>query len=208
MLNFLKQEKQKDYFINLMKFVEEEYDSNIIYPKQSEIFFALECCNIEDIKVVIIGQDPYINEGQAHGLAFSVANESIPPSLRNIYKELESDLDIKRNSTNLTDWAKQGILLINTILTVRASSSMSHKGKGWEIFSENLIKYIEDNLEDCIYILWGSYAQAYEKVIKSKYIIKAPHPSPLSAYRGFFGSRPFSKCNEILKELGKEPINW
>ncbi len=205
---FLECESKKQYYNDLMEKLDYEYKHYTIYPSRELVFNALKLCPLENVKVVIIGQDPYINEGQAHGLAFSVENEIITPSLRNIYKELKNDLGIKRSSTNLSDWALQGVLLINTILTVREKKSLTHKGIGWEEMCKNLIMYIEENMEDCVYILWGKTAQDYEKYIHSKYIIKSVHPSPLSSYRGFFGSKPFSKCNKYLSDLNKITINW
>ncbi len=205
---FFKSEESKDYYKQLMKFVEQEYATATIYPKKMDLFKALELCPLNEVKVVILGQDPYINENQAHGLAFSILNQKITPTLRNIFKELYNDLGIERNNTCLEDWAKSGVMLLNTIFTVRAHESLSHANKGWEKFSINLLKFIDTNITNCIFVLWGSYAQQYEKYLDSDLIIKSSHPSPLSAYRTFFGSKPFSKCNDMLLSVGKDIINW
>ncbi len=205
----LKEEFSKDYFKKLEKTVLNEYKNNTVYPSIENIFHAFNLVKYEDIKVVIIGQDPYHGENQAMGLAFSVPkNEKLPPSLKNIYKELEDDLQIKREDGDLSDWAKEGVLLINDVLTVRKKSPKSHSKIGWEIFTEAVIKKIND-LDKVIFILWGNPAIKKEKIIDKKHIIiKGPHPSPLSAYRGFFGSKPFSKTNEYLIKEGKKPIHW
>ena len=207
----VKEEYEKNYFQKLMNFVEEEYNTKTIYPEKENIYNALKLVPPDKVKVVILGQDPYINKGQAHGLSFSVQDGiTIPPSLRNIYKELESDLAIApASSGNLTKWAEQGVLLLNTTLTVRSGNSNSHKGKGWGLFTDSIIKYL-GNKENIVFILWGKNAQEKENFIDNNknLVLKAAHPSPLSASRGFFGCRHFSKTNEYLKEHYIEPIKW
>lgn len=210
----LKEETEQDYFKNLSKFVKEEYSKHICYPASKDILKALELTPPEKVKVVILGQDPYINEGQAHGLAFSVKEEwaKFPPSLRNIYKEIGSDLGVPAENCkrNLTDWAKQGVLLLNTSLTVRAGESNSHSKKGWEIFTDAIIKYLGENKEHIVFILWGSNAISKKSLIdeNKNLVLTAAHPSPLSANRGFFGCKHFSKTNEYLKANGLEEIKW
>lgn len=208
----LSTEFEKPYFTNLVRFVKEEYSQHSIYPKGSLIFNAFDKTPFNQVKVVILGQDPYHEPGQAHGLCFSV-NEGIalPPSLQNIYKELQDDLGIlPRSSGNLQHWAEQGILLLNATLTVRIHQAGSHQGKGWEEFTDAAIHKIAEKKEHVVFILWGSYAQKKGAFIdpRKHLIIKSPHPSPLSSYRGFFGSKPFSKTNEYLKQTGQTPINW
>lgn len=212
--DILKEEKEKDYFKTLHKFVEDEYLQHTCYPQKEEIFNALNLTPPDKVKVVILGQDPYINDGQAHGLAFSVKEEwaKFPPSLKNIYKEIGDDLGVpvigcKRN---LTDWAKQGVLLLNTSLTVRAGESNSHSGKGWEIFTDAIISYLGQKREHIVFILWGNNAISKKRLINSNknLILTAAHPSPLSANRGFFGCKHFSKTNSYLKENGLEEIKW
>ncbi len=207
----LKDEFEKPYFKELQTFLEEEYNSHEIYPPMENIFNALNTVKYEDVKVVIIGQDPYHEPNQAHGLAFSVQDGvELPPSLVNIYKEIESDLEIKCEKTgNLTRWAKQGVLLLNTSLTVRRGQANSHRGKGWEILTNEIIKLLSKRQDPMVFILWGSNAQSFEPEIASQHLIlKSPHPSPLSAYRGFFGCRHFSKTNNFLIAHGKTPIDW
>lgn len=207
----LKEEFAKDYFISLQNFLKQEYSTRIIYPKEENIFNALNYLPFEKIKVVIIGQDPYHEEGQAQGLSFSVPdNFPFPPSLVNIFKEIESDLNIKcKNSGNLIRWAKQGVLLLNTVLTVRQGQANSHKDKGWEKLTSKIIQMVGKKKEPVVFLLWGSFAQSFEPYIgKQHLVLKAPHPSPLSAYRGFFGCKHFSKCNDFLIKNGEEPINW
>ncbi len=207
----LSDEFQKQYFKDLQKFLEDEYSRATIYPEMENIFAALNAVKYEDVKVVIIGQDPYHEPGQAHGLAFSVQDGvQLPPSLVNIYKEIESDLGIKcQNSGNLTRWAKQGVLLLNTSLTVRRAQAGSHRGKGWEIFTEQIIKLLSARKDPMVFILWGSNAQAFAPQIAPQHLVlQAPHPSPLSAYRGFFGCKHFSKANQFLIANGKTPIDW
>ncbi len=209
----LKDEFSKDYMNNLRSFLDNEIKSGrVFYPRPKEIFNALDLTPFEETKVVLIGQDPYHGPGQAHGLCFSV-NEGVrhPPSLMNIFKELKSDLDIDPpKSGNLTKWAKQGVLLLNATLTVGKNSAGSHQRKGWEEFTDQVIQTLNSEKENLVFILWGSYAQKKGQVIDTKkhFVIKSPHPSPLSAHRGFFGSRPFSKTNQYLKSKDLIEINW
>lgn len=210
-IEFLKNEEKKEYYQNLMLKIEEEYKNYICYPEYKNIYNAFKMTDFKDIKVVILGQDPYHEPNQAHGLAFSVMCEKIPPSLKNIYKEMEDDLNIKINQDgNLEYLAKQGVLLLNTILSVRKGEAFSHKSYGWEIFTDNVIKYINELNQPIVFILWGSPAQSKIKYLNNPkhLIIKSAHPSPLSAYRGFFGSKPFSKANEFLIKNGINPIKW
>lgn len=204
-----KQESQKQYYIKLMDFVNMEYEQNEILPAKHHIFRAFEATPYEDVKVVVLGQDPYHDIGQAHGLSFSVNKEvKIPPSLLNIYKELESDLKIPIPvHGDLQNWAKEGVLLLNTVLTVRAHEAHSHKNIGWEIFTDEMIKHINNKTEPVVFILWGNSAQKKRKMVdESRHlVIASAHPSPLSSYRGFFESKPFSKCNDFL---GERKINW
>ena len=208
----LKNEFEKDYFIKLTEFIKNEYATKVIYPPQSQIFSAFDYTSFHDVKVVIIGQDPYHGEGQANGLSFSVANDvKIPPSLRNIYKELKTDLGIEESvSGNLESWAKQGVLLLNATLTVEASNAGSHQKKGWEEFTDAVIKLLSEEKENIVFVLWGSYAQKKGKKINREkhFIIESAHPSPLGAYRGFWESKPFSKTNEYLKSKNIQEINW
>ena len=207
----LKDEMKKDYFRNLGIFVKNEYKKKIIYPEYKNIFNALKYTDYDEVKVVILGQDPYHGEHEAHGLSFSVQEGvKMPPSLLNIFKELESDLNIKRNKTDLTDWAKQGVLLLNSIMTVVKDTPLSHKGKGWEIFTDRLIEILGEREKPIVFILWGSYARSKKELIKNKnhLILESVHPSPLSAARGFFGSKPFSKTNNFLEKNNIEPIKW
>ncbi|MDR3696493.1 uracil-DNA glycosylase [Mucilaginibacter sp.] len=213
-LEVLSGEFGKDYMVQLRQFLKNEKDAgNKIYPKGTDIFNAFWKTPFSDLKVVILGQDPYHGENQAHGLSFSVQKGiTIPPSLRNIYKELSTDIPgfVTPNHGNLTEWAEQGVLLLNASLTVRAGTPGSHQKKGWEEFTDQVIKTISDKKEGIIFILWGAFAQAKAELIdKTKHhIIKSPHPSPFSADRGFFGSGPFSKTNELLIKDGKKPIDW
>ena len=207
----LKKEFEKDYFKKLGIFVKSEYKNKIIYPKYENIFNALRYTDYDDVKVVILGQDPYHGENEAHGLSFSVQKGvKRPPSLNNIFKELYTDLGIKRDENDLTDWAKQGVLLLNSIMTVVKDSPLSHKEKGWEIFTDNIIKYLNEIEKPVIFVLWGSYARSKKILITNKQhlIIESAHPSPLSASRGFFGSKPFSKINSFLEKNNIEKINW
>ena len=209
--SLLKDEFEKEYFKHLQFFLEEEYSTRTIYPEMENIFNALNVTKYEDVKVVIIGQDPYHEPNQAHGLAFSVQDGvEIPPSLVNIYKEIESDLGIKCQKTgNLIRWAKQGVLLLNTSLTVRRGQANSHRGKGWEIFTNEIIKLLSKREKPVVFLLWGSNAQAFAPQIADHHLIlKAPHPSPLSAYRGFLGCKHFSKTNNFLISQNQTPIDW
>jgi len=213
-LEVLGDEFGKPYMVGLKKFLKDEKDAgNKIYPKGPDIFNAFNITPFSEVKVVILGQDPYHGEFQAHGLSFSVQKGiTPPPSLKNIYKELATDIPnfYIPNHGDLTGWAKQGVLLLNASLTVRANTPGSHQKKGWEEFTDKVIKTITDKKEGVIFILWGAFAQAKAELIdKTKHhIIKSPHPSPFSADRGFFGSKPFSKTNEILEKEGKLPIDW
>ena len=207
----LKNEYNSEYFKKLGLFVKGEYQTKIVYPRYENIFNALRYTDYDDVKVVILGQDPYHGENEAHGLSFSVL-EGVrrPPSLDNIFKELYSDLGVKRTNNNLSDWAKQGVLLLNSIMTVIKDKPLSHKSRGWEIFTDNIIKYLNDREKPVVFILWGSYARSKKELITNKrhLIVESAHPSPLSASRGFFGSKPFSKCNAFLKQHGEEEIKW
>ena len=208
----LKDEFDKKYWIELSSKVKNSYKNKIIYPKPHLIFNAFNSTHLNEVKVVIIGQDPYHGQGQANGLSFSVNDGiPIPPSLLNIFKELESDLSIPLpNSGNLQSWANQGVLLLNTILTVEKDNANSHKDLGWEIFTKKAIEIVSSQLENIVFILWGKQAQSIEDVIDASkhYIIASVHPSPLSAHRGFFGSKPFSKTNKFLKSKNINPIDW
>jgi len=206
-------EKQKDYYKNLKQFLDSEYETKTIYPPKNKIFNAFSLCKWDNLKVVILGQDPYHQPNQAQGLAFSTPKEiKNPPSMVNIFKEVQADLGTTSNCIDgdLSPWAKQGVLLINAVLTVEDSKANSHKNKGWEIFTDNIIKYISQNKEHIIFLLWGSPAIKKSALIdKNKhFILTAPHPSPLSAYRGFFGCKHFSQTNQILQNIKKEPIVW
>ena len=208
----LKEEYSKEYFKKLDEFIIKEYKEKICYIKMSEIFNAFLNTRYDDVKVVILGQDPYHGEGEAEGLAFSVKKGiTKPPSLVNIFTELKSDLgyDIPKNGS-LLPWAKQGVLLLNTSLTVVKDTPKSHSGKGWEIFTDEIIKLINKKTTPVVFILWGSDARNKKSLITNKihYIIESPHPSPLSAYRGFFGSKPFSKTNDFLRKNGLKEIDW
>ncbi|NTV83939.1 MAG: uracil-DNA glycosylase [Bacteroidales bacterium] len=208
----LKDEFESDYFKELTAFLREEKKIYIIYPPGPEIFSAFNHTPFNRVKVVILGQDPYHGPGQAHGLCFSVpAGIAHPPSLVNIFKEIKTDLGIPVPANgNLTKWTNQGVLLVNAILTVRADTPTSHQNKGWEKFTDAVIRNLSEKRKNLIFLLWGNYAQAKESLIDSSrhYILKAAHPSPLSASRGFFGCRHFSKTNEILVELGLNSIDW
>ena len=207
----LADEMKKEYFRNLGIFVKNEYKHKTIFPPYNNIFDALRFTDYDQVKVVILGQDPYHGLGEAHGLSFSVHNGvKMPPSLLNIFKELRSDLGINRTATDLTDWAKQGVLLLNSIMTVEMDRPLSHKNKGWEVFTDNIIKYLNEREKPVIFILWGNFARSKKALITNSRhkIIESAHPSPLSASRGFFGSKPFSRTNNYLKELGWEEINW
>ncbi|MGM9532641.1 uracil-DNA glycosylase [Intestinibacter sp.] len=208
----LKDEFKKEYYLNLREFLKKEYSTRIIYPNMYNIFEALKHTSFKDTKVLILGQDPYHGENQAHGLAFSVQKGvKIPPSLLNIYKELHDDLGCYiPNNGYLIPWSDQGVLLLNTALTVRAHEANSHKNIGWEIFTDDVIKLLNTREDPVIFVLWGANARRKKEFIdlSRHYVLEAPHPSPLSASRGFFGCKHFSKINKILKDLGKEPIDW
>ncbi len=209
--DLLASEFDKPYFKKLQDFLADEYSRFQIYPAEEKLFNALNHVPFEKVKVVIIGQDPYHEPGQAQGLSFSVPeNIDNPPSLINIKKEIEEDLGIKcLPSGDLTRWADQGVLLLNTVLSVRRGQANSHKDKGWEQLTSQIIKMIGSRKEPCVFLLWGSYAQSFASFIEKQHLVlKAPHPSPLSAYRGFFGCKHFSKCNEFLKNHHIEPIDW
>ena len=209
--NVLKDEYNKDYFKRLRSFLKKEYSTKICYPKKEEIFNALKYTNYEHVKVVILGQDPYHGENEAHGFCFSVRNAvRRPPSLNNILKELYDDLKIVRKENELTSWAEQGVLLLNSVLTVVKDTPLSHRGIGWEEFTDSIIKKINEKDSTVVYILWGSYARSKKYLITNPkhYVIESAHPSPLSANKGFFGSKPFSKTNEILIKNNMKPINW
>ncbi len=205
-------EFNKDYFKELKQFLLQEKQQHFIYPSGKEIFNAFNCTPFDKVKVVILGQDPYHGKGQAHGLSFSVPfGIKPPPSLKNIFKELKADLDIPiAESGNLTSWAKQGVLLLNATLTVRAKQAGSHQNKGWENFTDAVISSLSENKEALIFLLWGRFAQNKASLIDSKkhHILSAAHPSPFSAYNGFFGCKHFSKTNKILNKNGLETIDW
>lgn len=205
-------EFEKEYFARLVDFVKEEYRTTTIYPPGGLIFNAFDLCPFENVKAVIIGQDPYHGKGQAHGLCFSVRDGvAFPPSLINIFKEVESDMGYKPFPTgNLGRWASQGVLLLNATLTVRAHQAGSHQRKGWEEFTDSVIKILNNEKENLVFFLWGAYAQRKGASIdKSKHLVlESVHPSPLSAYNGFFGNRHFSRCNEYLISKGIQAIDW
>ncbi len=208
----LQDEFEKPYFINLAEFVRQEYKTHQVFPNAKHIFKAFDRCPISQVKVVILGQDPYHGPGQAHGLCFSV-NDGIakPPSLQNIFKELKSDLDLSPPSNgNLQRWADQGVLLLNASLTVRAYQAASHQGKGWEMFTDCVVSILAKEKSNLVFMLWGSYAQKKGGVIDSHrhLVLKSAHPSPLSAHRGFFGNGHFSKANKYLQDHGQKPILW
>ncbi len=208
----LSNEFEKPYFSELVDFVKKEYHEKTVYPPGNQIFRAFDLCPIDQVKVVVIGQDPYHGPGQANGLCFSVSDQmKMPPSLVNIFKEIRSDLgkDFPSNGS-LERWANQGVLLLNATLTVRAREAGSHQNKGWEEFTDSVIRKLVEEKSQIVYILWGAYAQKKGAVIPTdnNLVIKSPHPSPFSADRGFFGSKPFSKTNSYLASVGKEPIDW
>ena len=207
----LEKEVKKDYFRNLGIFVKKEYQNYVIFPKYADIFKAFRYTDYDQVKVVILGQDPYHGLNEAHGLCFSVPEGvPMPPSLRNIFKELENDIGVKKISTDLTPWANQGVLLLNSIMTVVKDKPLSHKDKGWEIFTDRVIELLGEWKKPMVFILWGSYARSKKELIKNKkhLIIESAHPSPLSASRGFFGSKPFSKTNAFLRKNGLDEIEW
>lgn len=208
----LQAELKKEYYLNLRSFLIGEYEKNIVYPSMNNIFEALKCTSYKNTKVLILGQDPYHGEGQAHGMAFSVQpSVKTPPSLLNIYKELRDELGcFIPNNGYLMPWAKQGVLLLNTALTVRANEANSHSKKGWETFTDRVIEILNQREDPVIFVLWGANARKKKELIDTKrhYVLEAPHPSPLSASRGFFGCGHFTKINSILEDLGKNPIDW
>ena len=209
----LKGEFEKSYFVALTAFVKKEYQNGVVYPSPKNIFRAFDLCPFENVKVVILGQDPYHGARQANGLAFAVdEKKSVPPSLKNIFKEIESDLGKSLIHTNgdLSRWAKQGVLLLNATLTVRAHVAGSHQEKGWEQFTDAVIRALSEERAGLVFILWGNYAkQKGAHIDRSKHLVlEAPHPSPFSAFSGFFGCKHFSKANSYLAECGREPIDW
>ncbi|SFE62892.1 uracil-DNA glycosylase [Alteribacillus iranensis] len=208
----LEKEFEKEYYLRLRSFLKKEYSEFTVYPEMHDIYNALHYTTYEKTKVVIIGQDPYHGPNQAHGLSFSVKPQvKIPPSLQNIYKELRDDLGIPIPSHGcLTSWAEQGVLLLNAVLTVRAGQANSHKGKGWEHFTNEVIRQVNEKEEPVVFLLWGRNAQAKEELVTAShhFIIKSPHPSPFSANKGFFGSKPFSRTNQFLREAGRPEIDW
>jgi uracil-DNA glycosylase len=204
-------EYKKDYFKKLVVFIKDEYKSKIIYPKASDMFNALRLTSYDDVNVVILGQDPYHGEGEAHGLAFSVKEGiKLPPSLVNIFKELYNDLNVKRERGTLDDWAKQGVLLLNTVMTVEKDKPNSHKEKGWELFTDEIVKKLNDKESPMVFILWGNNAKAKKHLITNPLhlVLESSHPSPFSYYYGFEGSKPFSKTNTFLIKNNKNPIKW
>ena len=211
--NIINNEQQQEYYKKLKEEIDLRYENSVVFPPKDKIFNAFSKTPLENLKVVILGQDPYHGFGQAQGLSFSTPKEiKNPPSMVNILKEIKEDLDKDSNCLDgdLTPWAEDGVLLLNTILTVEEAKPKSHEKIGWEIFTDNIIKYISNNEKDIVFILWGAPAIKKSKLIDENkhHILTAPHPSPLSSYRGFFGCKHFSKTNEILKKLGKNPINW
>ncbi|PLT30292.1 uracil-DNA glycosylase [Peribacillus deserti] len=208
----LAEEFEKPYFTELEQFLQKEYETETIYPASEDIFNALRLTDFNKVKVVLLGQDPYHGPNQAHGLSFSVRPEvSVPPSLKNIFKELHQDAGCPIPAHgNLTEWSREGVLLLNTILTVRKGQAHSHRGKGWEIFTDRIISLLNSREAPLVFILWGKPAQSKLPLIDANrhFIITSPHPSPFSAHKGFFGSRPFSKANEYLEKAGLLKINW
>lgn len=208
----LKEEFKKEYYLNLREFLKTEYKTNTVYPDMYNIFNAFKYTAYEDVKAVILGQDPYHGPNQAHGLCFSVQKGvNPPPSLQNIFKELNSDLGVPvPKSGELTKWTKSGVMLLNTVLTVRGGQANSHKGMGWETFTDRVIQILNEREKPIVFLLWGTPAKSKAKLITNPnhFILQTVHPSPLSAYNGFFGCRHFSKTNEILKKLGEEEIDW
>lgn len=207
----LKSEIKQEYFKKLKEFIDKEYQEKTIYPEYQDIFNAFKYTDYDQVKVVILGQDPYHGYKEAHGLSFSVQDGvKRPPSLNNIFKELKRDLKKERLSNDLTDWAKQGVLLLNCIMTVVKDSPASHKNKGWEMFTDNVIKYLNKREEPIVFILWGNYAKSKKALITNKnhLILESVHPSPFSANNGFFGSNPFSKANDFLRKKNQKEIEW
>ena len=204
-------EFKKPYYAQLYEFVKNEYNTKQVFPPSDEIFTAFHLTPLSQVKVVIIGQDPYHGVGEAHGLSFSVRDGvKLPPSLKNIYKELESDLGIINSRGDLTSWAKEGVLLLNSVLSVRKDTPASHKNIGWELFTDYVISKVNEKEEGVVFVLWGNFARNKKELITNPkhLIIESVHPSPFSARNGFFGSKPFSRCNKILVENGLKPINW
>ena len=208
--NVLKNIYDGEYFRPLLLKVQNEYKNKVIFPPKHEVFNAFRLTPFANVKVVIVGQDPYHGEGEAHGLSFSVRDGvKLPPSLKNIYKELYDDLGVPiRTSGDLSSWAKQGVLMLNSTLTVEKDKANSHSNIGWQQFTDDVIRLIDNNKRDVVFILWGNYARSKKALIKNNFIIESAHPSPFSAYNGFFGSKPFSKCNNYLKSKGLEEIKW
>ncbi len=208
----LEEEFQKPYYHQLREFLKKEYENHVIFPPKENLWNAFSVTSFEDVKVVIVGQDPYHGLGQAHGLCFSVQDgEKQPPSLRNMLKELQTDLGCEiPKSGNLTKWAEQGVLLLNTVLSVRQGEAHSHKGQGWEQFTDTVIRKVSEREKPIVFVLWGKPAQQKRMLIDTSrhMVIETAHPSPLSAYRGFFGSKPYSKINEHLQRLGQNPIDF
>ncbi len=210
--DLIAEEKKKEYFRELNKFLVSEMKNHTVYPEKKNWFKAFDVTPFEKVKVVIIGQDPYHGEGQAQGLSFSVPEGfKLPPSLKNIYKEIEADIRVEKSQNgDLTSWAEQGVLLLNSVLTVRAKSAGSHQKKGWEKFTDRVVEVLNEQSENLVFILWGAPAQKKGKAINREkhLVLEAPHPSPLSSYRGFFGCQHFSKTNRYLMEKDKKPIVW
>ena len=209
--DFLNEERKMGYYLKLKEAIDLEYQTKRCFPIYENIYRALSITKMDKVKVVILGQDPYHEVGQAHGLAFSVLCEKLPPSLQNIYREMSSDLGVVvQQDGNLEYLARQGVLLLNTLLSVREGEAFSHKDLGWEILTDHIIQKLNELNQPIVYILWGSAAQSKQKFLNNPnhFIIKSAHPSPLSAYRGFFGSRPFSRTNQFLIEHGVSPIKW
>lgn len=211
-IELLQSEKTKLYFSKLQNFVKEAYKTSTVYPPKTEIYNAFALTGYQETNVVILGQDPYHGPHQAHGLSFSIVSPEakFPPSLRNMFKELETDLGIKRTNLNLTDWAEQGVLMLNTVLTVQEASAGSHRKKGWEQFTDHIIQLLNEKNEQVVFLLWGADAKKKTALITNPIhkIITGVHPSPLSAHAGFFGSKPYSKINSYLEKAGKKPIQW
>ncbi len=207
-----RQEEQKEYYQKLMQFLDEEYAQKTIYPPREDVFTCFTSCPLQDVKVVILGQDPYHQPQQAHGLCFSVRKGvPVPRSLKNIYRELKDDLGVDAPSHGcLLEWARQGVFLMNTVMTVREGEAYSHNKKGWEVFTDTVISVLNKQEQGIVFVLWGNHAQKKARLITGAQhrIIQSAHPSPLSASRGFFGSKPFSTINTCLKEMGRTPIDW
>lgn len=209
--SILKEEFNKDYFKNLIKFLNKESKSKTIFPKNIDLFKALQLTDFDDVSVVILGQDPYHGDGEANGLCFSVSHGiQTPPSLKNIFKELKSDLNIERTDTDLSDWANQGVLLLNTVLTVEKDKAFSHRGKGWEIFTDKIIEKLNEREDPIVFVLWGNAARSKKVLLTNKkhMVVESAHPSPLSYNRGFKDSKPFSQVNSMLKSVNKKEIKW